>query len=277
MLDKLHNSHHFKLILMNQNEEHCTVNEHTKDPVIEVNRIARAIKDGNKGNSTSSPNGLFINGTCVYVYIENASLHINKQKIPRLVESIPLTNVGYHLLKVPECKDEKIQNLKINFTNLPSGLQELNLGLTFIRSSRNYWKLINSTTNVILKTPLNDIKANDVNLRMHCELGAYVNHSFVCDDMPWTEKNKPSDRNFLLLHFKKIQVQAFGIHNSSFSKRVNDCTGFFSPSLWMGLFSSGVMVSVLAFGLSVLLSTKSMDRFDNPKTANALNLGISHD
>lgn len=44
-----------------------------------------------------------------------------------------------------------------------------------------------------------------------------------------------------------------------------DCIPFFTPAIWMGLISVGILVAILYGGMLALLSIKSMDRFDNPK------------
>uniref|UniRef100_A0A8C2XBY7 ATPase H+ transporting accessory protein 1a n=1 Tax=Cyclopterus lumpus TaxID=8103 RepID=A0A8C2XBY7_CYCLU len=45
----------------------------------------------------------------------------------------------------------------------------------------------------------------------------------------------------------------------------NDCAGFFSPGIWMGLMTSLLMVLVLTYGLHMIMQLRTMDRFDDPK------------
>ena len=45
----------------------------------------------------------------------------------------------------------------------------------------------------------------------------------------------------------------------------DDCLGFFSAAIWMGLVASLVLVLILSFGVGMLANINTMDRFDDPK------------
>ncbi|XP_059813662.1 ATPase H+ transporting accessory protein 1a [Hypanus sabinus] len=66
------------------------------------------------------------------------------------------------------------------------------------------------------------------------------------------------------LQIYDFQIQAFGVRGLRFSY-ASDCSGFFTPAVWMGLLTSLLMVSILTYGLHMVTSLKTMDRFDDPK------------
>lgn len=60
------------------------------------------------------------------------------------------------------------------------------------------------------------------------------------------------------------QIQAFNVTGEQFSY-ATDCAGFFSPAIWMGLLTSLFMLFIFTYGLHMILSLKTMDRFDDHK------------
>lgn len=61
-----------------------------------------------------------------------------------------------------------------------------------------------------------------------------------------------------------LQIQAFNVMGDQFSY-ASDCAGFFSPGIWMGLLTSLFMLFIFTYGLHMILSLKTMDRFDDHK------------
>ncbi|KAG7519057.1 hypothetical protein JOB18_000587 [Solea senegalensis] len=64
--------------------------------------------------------------------------------------------------------------------------------------------------------------------------------------------------------FEDFQIQGFNVSGGEFSY-ASDCSGFFSPGIWMGLMTSLLMVLVLTYGLHMIMQLHTMDRFDDPK------------
>uniref|UniRef100_A0A1A8JZK5 ATPase, H+ transporting, lysosomal accessory protein 1a n=1 Tax=Nothobranchius kuhntae TaxID=321403 RepID=A0A1A8JZK5_NOTKU len=64
--------------------------------------------------------------------------------------------------------------------------------------------------------------------------------------------------------FEDFQIQGFNVTGSDFSY-ASDCSGFFSPGIWMGLMTSLLLVLVLTYGLHMIMQLCTMDRFDDPK------------
>ena len=71
--------------------------------------------------------------------------------------------------------------------------------------------------------------------------------------------------NFCLRsHHVPSQIQPFAVRNSQFSK-ANDCIGYFTPGIWMGLILTLLLLIILGAGMGMLADLKVMDKFDDPK------------
>ncbi|KAM9576788.1 V-type proton ATPase subunit S1 [Trichechus inunguis] len=94
-------------------------------------------------------------------------------------------------------------------------------------------------------------------------------YSFHCQYVSSLTKNG----NLLVPHtqpsawdvtLRDFQIQAFNVTGEQFSY-ASDCAGFFSPGIWMGLLTSLLMLFIFTYGLHMILSLKTMDRFDDHK------------
>ncbi|XP_052026033.1 V-type proton ATPase subunit S1 [Apodemus sylvaticus] len=93
-------------------------------------------------------------------------------------------------------------------------------------------------------------------------------YSFHCEYVSSLSKkgsllvtNVPSLWQMTLHNF---QIQAFNVTGEQFSY-ASDCAGFFSPGIWMGLLTTLFMLFIFTYGLHMILSLKTMDRFDDHK------------
>ncbi|EDL29825.1 V-type proton ATPase subunit S1 isoform 2 precursor [Mus musculus] len=93
-------------------------------------------------------------------------------------------------------------------------------------------------------------------------------YSFHCEYVSSVSKkgnllvtNVPSVWQMTLHNF---QIQAFNVTGEQFSY-ASDCAGFFSPGIWMGLLTTLFMLFIFTYGLHMILSLKTMDRFDDHK------------
>ncbi|XP_062991076.1 V-type proton ATPase subunit S1-like [Elgaria multicarinata webbii] len=62
----------------------------------------------------------------------------------------------------------------------------------------------------------------------------------------------------------EFQIQAFSVENNRFSY-ASDCTGFFTPAIWMGLVTSLVLLLILTYGIHMITNLTTNSRFDDPK------------
>ncbi|XP_054859959.1 V-type proton ATPase subunit S1 [Eublepharis macularius] len=61
-----------------------------------------------------------------------------------------------------------------------------------------------------------------------------------------------------------FQIQSYNVTGPRFSY-ASDCAGFFTPGIWMGLLTSLLLAAIFTYGLHMVMSLKTMDRFDDPK------------
>ncbi|XP_063150276.1 V-type proton ATPase subunit S1 [Candoia aspera] len=101
------------------------------------------------------------------------------------------------------------------------------------------------------------------------QITAPTNYSFSCACV----SSEPSLGGILVpaknatqwkLTVMNFQIQSYHLTNETFSE-ASDCAGFFSPGIWMGLLTSLFLVAVFTYGLHMVMSLKTMDRFDDPK------------
>jgi V-type H+-transporting ATPase S1 subunit len=62
-----------------------------------------------------------------------------------------------------------------------------------------------------------------------------------------------------------LQIQGYNVGSDGRFGHYNDCVGFFTVPIWMGVLSSFVLIAILLFGVIMLMDVKTMDRFDDPK------------
>ncbi|XP_044299695.1 V-type proton ATPase subunit S1 [Varanus komodoensis] len=101
------------------------------------------------------------------------------------------------------------------------------------------------------------------------QVSAPSNYSFSCahvSSLPASgailvPSSNASHWKVLITNF---QIQSYNVTGERFSY-ASDCSGFFSPGIWMGLLTSLLLVAIFTYGLHMVMSLKTMDRFDDPK------------
>lgn len=62
-----------------------------------------------------------------------------------------------------------------------------------------------------------------------------------------------------------MQIQGFGVDDSGDFSYASDCASFFSAGIWMGLLTTLIILLIFVYGLHMIMSVNTMDRFDDPK------------
>lgn len=89
--------------------------------------------------------------------------------------------------------------------------------------------------------------------------------SYHCYNLPPVRQKNATDQNALTISFPGFQIQVFNVNRSKGFGYYNDCAGFFTIPIWMAIIVIAVLLSVLFFGIIMLMSIKTMDRFDDAK------------
>lgn len=91
--------------------------------------------------------------------------------------------------------------------------------------------------------------------------------SYSCYQAP-PMLSMPFDNNTKIgtvtLQFEGLQIQAFAPDPPTYG-HYNDCVGFFTIGIWMFLIVAVILISILLFGISMVMSINTMDRYDDPK------------
>jgi V-type H+-transporting ATPase S1 subunit len=126
-----------------------------------------------------------------------------------------------------------------------------NGGFWFVRSFEvtfNGKAPVNMSTNFVDLTPL-----------------GYSYHCFPPTNVSAISPDPTKQQPSLYVMLNNFQIQAFTFARGGRFGYYNDCVGFFSIPIWMGVISSIILIAILLFGVVMLMSIKTMDRFDDPK------------
>lgn len=186
---------------------------------------------------------------------------------------ITLTNTNSSF----SCPDESLEQvLTIDFKQNVGidGASIQKLTLKFKKSNNQNYYFLNSSS-----IELNNSKTHDL-VYMGAPYGMEtpVNYSFVCTKTTFKVQNKTKDgksNSKVWFYIQKLQIQPTGVVNNKSEYtfgRINYCQGFFSSGIWMAITSSLILAFILAFGVSLLMNIKTMDKFDDPK-GKPLNIG----
>ena len=186
----------------------------------------------------------------ILVAKENTAMYISKMNIyEKNVKLDALKNISK---KVP-ASDITIHNssglmLQFPLKDVLVNGSEITMKISFNKSGIRWWCLSIGISGTI--------NGSHVDTSHNCsnEINVPIYKSFACE----------VSLNFTQVIFEGIQVQPYDARNATFANSYN-CVGFFTPPIWMGLISAGILVAILYGGMLALLSIKSMDRFDNPK------------
>ncbi|ELU03158.1 hypothetical protein CAPTEDRAFT_223026 [Capitella teleta] len=205
--------------------------------------------------ATADPgaNYTFINLTgCIYFYMTQVDFyyfteHWELPQNPDVDPSSDCTNGTISLiLNYPAMTGLTDLQFIFEFSSTPSRMWTLDyFNLTYTVSGNS----TGSGNNVPMSTAL--IPDTPEKFSYHCYQGPMINE---------TGKNVT---NQAAVVFTSLQVQAFNL-SESFGY-YNDCVGFFTIPIWTGIITTLLLVSILTFGVLMLLSIQTMDRFDDPK------------
>lgn len=146
-----------------------------------------------------------------------------------------------------------------------SAVDGLSLSLEWIILKDNFtdfWNITNSS--ISFDWMINgsiQIRASDEPVDIKIVL-APKDFSYHCSAFEVSQTNGTTAN--ITLTFDGFQLQPFNVMDGQFSDGW-DCIVFFSPGIWMAIFSLSVMIIIILFGLTMIAAVKSMDKYDDPK------------
>lgn len=186
---------------------------------------------------------------------------------------IPLININSSF-SCSETSSEQVLMIDFKQNSGIDGASIQKLILKFKISDNKYYYILNSSSIELNNNKIHDLVYMGTPYGMETPL----NYSFVCTKTTFKLQNKTKDgksNSKVWLYIQKLQLQPTGVTNNkseySFG-RINYCQGFFSSGIWMAITSSLILAFILAFGVSLLMNVKTMDKFDDPK-GKPLNIG----
>ncbi|KAM6424641.1 V-type proton ATPase subunit S1 [Rhynochetos jubatus] len=203
------------------------------------------------------------NDTCILFYAGNFSLKANSSVF------IDLTNATFVTQNVDisssECSDINT-TLSLKYANPVNGISSLEIRFLmankFYGGSARNWSTLDSVEIVqdgekFAKFNVSVISA-PAEYSFHCQLVGTSN-LYPARLIPSNNEAKNWD-----VFISRLQLQGFNIENNQFSY-ASDCTGFFTPGIWMGLVTSIILLWILAYGIHMIMQLTTNSRFDDPK------------
>ncbi|KAF1450467.1 V-type proton ATPase subunit S1, partial [Spheniscus mendiculus] len=203
------------------------------------------------------------NDICILFYASNFSLKANSSVF------IDLTNATFVTQNVDisssECSDINT-TLSLKYTKPVNGISSLEIRFLmtnkFYGGSARNWSSLDAVEIVqdgekFAKFNVSAISA-PAEYSFHCQLVGTSN-LYPARLIPSNNEAKNWD-----VFISRLQIQGFNVKNNQFSY-ASDCTGFFTPGIWMGLVTSIVLLWILAYGIHVIMQLTTNSRFDDPK------------
>lgn len=178
--------------------------------------------------------------------------------------SVQLPTTGW-MSTGSECVNNKTINFNLGISDLEGGngtawIESVTFSLEFNTTARNFWYV--STGSITAKLTGQEETTQQIDMEV---LETPVGWSYHCGDIIMIAmKNETQDKDVVNLIFKDFQIQPFGIKKSKFSP-ANDCIGYFSPAIWMGILTALMVIAIVGFGICMMSTVKVMDKFDDPK------------
>ncbi|NXN26487.1 VAS1 ATPase, partial [Nycticryphes semicollaris] len=203
------------------------------------------------------------NDTCILFYAGNFSLKANNSV------SIDLTNATFVTRNADTSSSECSSintTLSLKYANPVNGISSLEI--RFLMSNKFYgasarnWSTLDSVEIVqdgekFAKFNVSVISA-PAEYSFHCQLVGTSN-VYPARLIPSNNEAKNWD-----VFISTLQIQGFNIENNQFSY-ASDCTGFFTPGIWMGLVTSIILLWILTYGIHMIMQLTTNSRFDDPK------------
>lgn len=159
-------------------------------------------------------------------------------------------------------------NLTLSFTTGLKNASSIDLDLTITSNKANrYW---------IVDRASIKIDSQEFNLKA-TELTAADTFSFSCSSaiVQSIKSSKDTSKDFAIVQIKRLQLQPFKAKNTKEHFTYSyDCATWFTLGTWMGLLALLLFISIVSFGVYMLSTIETMDRFENPK-AKPLSIPVS--
>jgi len=206
--------------------------------------------------------------SCLFFYTQQLSFTLRPNTSDSSMVNAPsytwnLPNINTYDADGSKCGNGSA-TLKWSYTkDLPENVTSFSAMTKLELLSSGYWKM--SEFAITYNTKI----ANGDNIPLHIrdiwapQYYSYHCSEFRCSLSTASSSNVTGQQYIAQVDMDEFQIQ-FQIKNDQFGM-ANDCVGFFTIPIWMGLFTTLIMISILSYGILMLSSINTMDRFDDPK------------
>ncbi|NXP15524.1 VAS1 ATPase, partial [Thinocorus orbignyianus] len=202
------------------------------------------------------------NDTCILFYASNFSLRANSSVWIDLTNATFVTQNANTSLS--ECSSTNT-TLSLKYTGLEGGISSLEI--RFLMSNKFYGASARNWSTLDSVEIVQDEKFAKFNVPV---ISAPAEYSFHCqlvgtsDVYPARLIPSNDEARTWDVFISRLQIQGFNVENSQFSY-ASDCTGFFTPGIWMGLVTSIILLWILTYGIHMIMQLTTNSRFDDPK------------
>ncbi|NWV80934.1 VAS1 ATPase, partial [Dasyornis broadbenti] len=230
-----------------------------------VVQLRRQLMAADEEDSLSYPplNVTIGNHTCILFYAGNFSLKARGSVL------IDLTNATFLTrdvdISASECSDSNT-TLSLKYTKPVNGISTLEIRFLmankFYEGSARKWSTLDSVEIVQDGEKFAEFSASAISApaeySFHCQLVG-TSDLYPARLVPSNHEAENWD-----IFISKLQIQGFNVINNQFSY-ASDCTGFFTPGIWMALVTSLILLWILTYGIHMIMQLTTNNRFDDPK------------
>ncbi|XP_071441793.1 V-type proton ATPase subunit S1 [Hetaerina americana] len=186
---------------------------------------------------------IYTTGKDILVYSNSFPVFYNNSDSPGIVlNKPPIVSL--------DTRPNGSTSIRLNFP-----VQGLAIGMHFEMSTRSYWNLKYMDLSIL------NVTDKKVILKPSMVIEAPRRFSYHCAQ-PISFTNTTEAYKIV---FNGMQVQAFMEDAKMTFGDGYDCVYFFTAAIWSGLFVTFLLGLILTWGLSMIMSIRTMDRFDDPK------------
>lgn len=216
-----------------------------------------------------SYNGTFMNVTgSIYLYLRDVQVHIKHKKDAPIVLNLTVSETSAD----NSTADNNTALVQFDLSGSPvNGTGDYNVQILF-NTTRNgdRWVIqkVLLTVQGLKDSGTNGSLTDTALMTTDLDLVIPILYSYHCSSMKMyvdtINYNDMKDYQGTYVVLNGLQMQPFNVQNDAFFN-AQDCVGFFSRAIWMGIFSSVILLAILFFGVMMVLNLSTPDRFDDPK------------
>lgn len=209
--------------------------------------------------TSNDGNGTFYNFSCVFMYLTD--LPSIEFSVPRVIIKLP--NDPTLQASCPNGTEVTLDYGTVSEDSV--NLEGVKIRFVFAIQRDGSWRVTSAMLS--LKGKINDTPISDTNLALDMStVRAPRDNSFHCTKSGLFSPENTNDTKEGVegIRLPGLQIQPIMNGKGKFG-RIYDCAGFFTIPILASLMLTLIIVVILTWAIGMLMSIKTMDRFDDPK------------